>query len=100
MLGYGDAHAGAIVRAMERSRLIERRPNGGDRRRIDLYLTPEGRKKAQQARRLMRAINAHIVAGLSASEARSLHALLLRAHDNLKAPQAPSGQRPGRPDKS
>ena len=55
-----------------------------------IIFTPEGRKKAQQTKRLMRAINAEIVAGLSASEARALHALLLRAHDNLKSRQAPS----------
>ena len=36
--------------------------------------------------RHMRAINARIVAGFTATEARSLQALLLRAHDNLKSP--------------
>jgi DNA-binding MarR family transcriptional regulator len=86
MLGYGDAHAGVIVRAMERRRLIDRRPSRIDRRRIDLYLTPEGRKMARQMLRHMRAINARIIAGFSAAEARTLQALLTRAHDNLSAP--------------
>jgi DNA-binding MarR family transcriptional regulator len=84
-LGYGDAHAGVIVRAMERRRLIDRRPSRVDRRRIDLYLTPTGRKIAQRTLRHMRAINARIVRGFSAPEARTLRSLLWRAHENLKS---------------
>lgn len=84
-LGYGDAHAGVIVRAMERRRLIDRRPSPVDKRRIDLYLTPAGRKMARRSLRHMRAINARIVAGFTAAEAQSLHALLWRAHQNLAA---------------
>ena len=83
-LGYGDAHAGVIVRAMERRRLIDRRPSLTDRRRIDLYLTPTGKRMARRTLRHMRAINARIVAGFSAAEARTLRALLWRAHENLK----------------
>jgi DNA-binding MarR family transcriptional regulator len=84
ILGYGDAHAGVIVRAMERRRLIDRRPSRVDKRRIDLYLTPFGKDMARRCLRHMKAINARIVAGFSAAEARSLHALLLHAHDNLR----------------
>ena len=84
-LGYGDAHAGVIVRAMERRRLIDRRRSPVDKRRIDLYLTPKGRKIAQRTLRHMRAINRRIVAGFTSSEARTLQALLWRAHENLKA---------------
>ena len=84
MLGYGDAHAGVIVREMERRRLIERRQNDTDRRRINLYLTPEGKRMARQTLRLQRAINARIVAGFSAAEAHTMHALLSRAHENLR----------------
>jgi DNA-binding MarR family transcriptional regulator len=83
ILGYGDAHAGVIVRAMERRRLIDRRPSRVDRRRIDLYLTPVGKDMARRCLRHMKAVNARIVAGFSAAEARTLRALLLRAHDNL-----------------
>lgn len=84
MLGYGDAHAGVIVREMERRRLIERRRNGTDKRRIDLYLTPEGKRMARQTLRQQRAINARIVTGFSAAEARALYGMLLRAHENLQ----------------
>ena len=84
-LGYGDAHAGVIVRTMERHRLIQRRQSRVDRRRIDLYLTPRGREMARRTLHHMRAINARIVAGFTAAEARTLHALLWRAHENLCA---------------
>ncbi len=84
LLGYGDAHAGVIVRSMERRRLIERRPSQTDKRRIDLYLTPEGKKMARQTLRHMRAINARIVAGFSAADERAFRSLLSRAHENLE----------------
>ena len=84
MLGYGDAHAGVIVRTMERRKLIDRRRSLTDRRRIDLYLTPAGKKMARQSLRHMRAVNARIVAGFTGAEAQTLHALLLRAHENLR----------------
>jgi DNA-binding MarR family transcriptional regulator len=86
MLGFGDAHAGVIVGVMQRRHLVYREPSRTDKRRINLYLTPAGRKMAQVTFREMRAINARIIAGFSETEARSLHGLLLRAHDNLKAP--------------
>jgi len=84
MLGYGDAHAGVIVGVMQRRRLVYREPSRVDKRRINLYLTATGRKMALATLRQMRAINARMVAGFSASEAKSLQMLLARAHDNLK----------------
>jgi len=84
MLGFGDAHAGVIVGVMQRRHLIYREPSRTDKRRINLYLTPAGRKVAQATLREMRTINARIIAGFGETEARLLQALLLRAHDNLK----------------
>jgi DNA-binding MarR family transcriptional regulator len=86
MLGFGDAHAGVIVGAMQRRRLVHRQPSRVDKRRINLYLTPAGRKMARLTLRHRRAINARIIAGFSAPEMRALQTLLARAHDNLKAP--------------
>ena len=86
LLGFGDAHAGVIVGVMRRRRLVHRRPSPIDKRRIDLYLTPEGRKMARLTLNHMRAVNALIIGGLSATEGRALRRLLLRAHENLKAP--------------
>jgi DNA-binding MarR family transcriptional regulator len=86
IMGFGDAHAGVIVGVMQRRRLVDRRPSQIDKRRINLYLTPAGRKMAQRAMRHMRAINARLVAGFGAADAQRLRALLLRAHNNLDAP--------------
>jgi DNA-binding MarR family transcriptional regulator len=83
MLGFGDAHAGVIVAAMQRRGLVLRRPSRDDKRRIDLFLTPAGRKMATLTLRHMRAVNAQIAAGFSAREVRSLHALLMRVRENL-----------------
>lgn len=90
MLGFGDAHAGVIVGVMQRRKLIDRKPSRVDKRRINLYLTQAGRKMAQTTLREMSAINAQIIAGFSAEEARNFRALLLRAHDNLE-PEASGG---------
>lgn len=86
MLGFGDAHAGVIVGVMQRHKLVARQPNRIDKRRIDLYLTTEGRKKTQQTLREMRRINAKITAGFSAADKQSFRALLTRAHENLAEP--------------
>lgn len=86
MLGYGDAHAGVIVGVMQRHRLVERQPSRLDKRRIDLYLTPAGKKMAQATLRQLRAVNARITAGFTAAEAETLQRLLRRAHENLEAP--------------
>jgi DNA-binding MarR family transcriptional regulator len=83
-IGYGDARAGVIVGALLRRKLVSRRQSSHDKRRIDLYLTPAGRKMAQQIVRQSAAINARIVKGFSASEVTTLKVLLLRAHENLK----------------
>ncbi|HEY1505734.1 MAG TPA: hypothetical protein VGF92_15615 [Stellaceae bacterium] len=86
LLGFGDAHAGVIVGVMQRHQLVSRKPSRIDKRRIDLYLTPEGRKKTQRTLREMRRINAKITAGFNAAERQSFHALLSRAHENLAEP--------------
>lgn len=85
MLGYGDAHAGVIVGVMQRHRLVDRRPSRLDRRRINLYLTPAGKKMAQATLRQLRAVNTRITAGFTAAEAETLQRLLRRAHENLEA---------------
>jgi DNA-binding MarR family transcriptional regulator len=83
MLGFGDAHAGVIVGVMQRHKLVYREPGRFDKRRIDLYLTSAGRKKAQETLREMRRINARIAAGFSAADRQMFQAFLLRARENL-----------------
>lgn len=82
-LGYRDARAGVIVGLLLRRKLVSRRKNSRDKRRIDLYLTAKGRKLAQQVLRQSTTINSQIVAGFSASEVKALKSLLRRAHENL-----------------
>lgn len=86
MLGFGDAHAGVIVGVLQRHKLVAREPSRIDKRRIDLYLTAEGRRKARRTLREMRRINAKITAGFSVAERQSFHVLLSRAHENLGEP--------------
>jgi DNA-binding MarR family transcriptional regulator len=69
---------------MQRRRLVIRRKSRMDKRRIDLFLTAEGTRIARQTLRLMRAINSRIVAGFTATEARTLKALLAKARENLR----------------
>ncbi len=87
MMGYGDAHAGVIVKVMQRHRLVLRISNVQDRRRINLYLTPAGRKMARLTLRHMRAVNARVIAGLTPNEVRSLYRLLLRVRENIAPPR-------------
>jgi DNA-binding MarR family transcriptional regulator len=83
MMGYGDAHAGVIVKVMQRRRLVDRKSSRIDKRRINLYLTPVGRTMARLTLRHMRRVNARIADGFSAAEVRSLQSLLARARENL-----------------
>jgi DNA-binding MarR family transcriptional regulator len=83
MMGYGDAHAGVIVKVMQRRGLLYRQPSRFDRRSMTLYLTPSGRKTARLTLRLMRSVNTRIAAGLTTPEARALRALLSRVRENL-----------------
>lgn len=85
MLGFGDAHAGVIVGVMQRRRLVYREPSRNDRRRINLYLTPAGKKMAKLTLKQMQGVNARIVAGFSGVEAGTLFKLLLRVRENLAA---------------
>ena len=84
LLGYGDAHAGVIVGVMQRHRLVFRQPSRLDKRRIDLYLTPAGKKMAQSTLRQLRAVNAALTAELTNAETQMLHRLLRRVHENLE----------------
>jgi DNA-binding MarR family transcriptional regulator len=95
MLGFGDAHAGVIVGVMQRHKLVLREPSRIDKRRINLYLTPEGRKKTQQTLREMRRINAKVTAGFTAAERQSFHALLSRPDEILAEPRAAPARRGG-----
>jgi DNA-binding MarR family transcriptional regulator len=85
MLGFGDARAGVVVGVMLRHRLVVRQASRIDRRRINLYLTPAGKKMARQALKHRRSIEAQITAGFTAADIDAMKTLLLRIRANLAA---------------
>jgi DNA-binding MarR family transcriptional regulator len=82
-LGYLDAAAGAIVEVMEKLQLVKRVRNVDDRRTINVFLTPLGRRMGKRTIAHMQEINEKIEAGFSRRDAETLRVLLRRAHDNL-----------------
>src|ERR1700749_1610228 len=55
-LGYLDAAAGAIVEVMEKLGLVRRVRNADDRRKINVFLTPVGRRMGKTTIRYMQEI--------------------------------------------
>jgi len=84
ILGFGDARAGVVVGGMMRRRLLVRRPDRDDKRKLTLFLTPEGKRMAQATLRAMRAMQATLLAGFSAAEAQAVSRLLGRVRTNLR----------------
>lgn len=84
ILGFGDARAGVVVAAMLRRRLVARRSDPADRRKLTLFLTPAGKRAAAATAGAMRATQATLLAGFSAAEARTVAALLARLRANLR----------------
>jgi DNA-binding MarR family transcriptional regulator len=75
----------AIVDELEHRKLLERRRNPDDRRAYALYLTPQGKKVLDRARRIARENDERFCAPLQPSERDQLLALLGRlAGQNLQ----------------
>ena len=83
-LGYLDANAGTIVEAMEKLKLVRRVRNATDRRKINVFLTPAGRRMGETIVMYMQEVNEQIVAGFSRRDADQLKTLLDRVQANLK----------------
>jgi MarR family transcriptional regulator, organic hydroperoxide resistance regulator len=84
ILGFGDARAGVVVAAMQRKRLVARRSDRADKRKVTLFLTPEGKRMAQATLRAMRATQATLLAGFIPAEAAVVATLLARIRANLR----------------
>ena len=82
-LGYLDAAAGAIVEVMEKLKLVRRVRNTEDRRKINVFLTPLGRRMGKRTIGHMQEINDQIALGFTKRDADTLRSLLQRAHANL-----------------
>jgi len=71
------------LRAMERKGLIRRVRNGGDRRKVNVFLTPKGRALEAKLLPLAKDVVNTAVAGFSQREVATLLAMLKRIQGNL-----------------
>jgi DNA-binding MarR family transcriptional regulator len=73
----------ALLNALERAGYVSRRPSATDKRSTVLYLTGRGERAVAKMHESMRAFDREATAGLSASERKSLLALLQKALDGV-----------------
>jgi DNA-binding MarR family transcriptional regulator len=71
------------LRAMERDGLIRRERNGGDRRKVNIFLTPKGRALEKALLPLAIEVVDKAVSGFSRGEVRQLLRMLKRIQANL-----------------
>jgi len=74
----------ALLSRMEKSGLIERRIQDGNRRTLYVYLTPEGRKYQCRVEEEFQKIESIALDGLSGEEKKALMEALNHVFDNLK----------------
>jgi MarR family transcriptional regulator, organic hydroperoxide resistance regulator len=73
-----------VLQAMESSGMITRERNSEDRRKINIFLTAEGRRLKEKLLPLGGRINKRATRGLSASEIKQLQVMLGKVMANLK----------------
>ncbi len=74
----------AVLKAMASEGLITRVRNAGDRRKVNIYLTPSGRRLKSKILPLVGKINKRATWRLSPAEVHQLHTLLARVMINLQ----------------
>lgn len=72
----------ALVAALERRGLIERRPHPSDGRAMGLYLTKAGQALTAEAESIVGQAELDATAGLTAAERKTLMALLQKVYDS------------------
>jgi MarR family transcriptional regulator, lower aerobic nicotinate degradation pathway regulator len=77
-----------LIDELESTGLAERRRRPGDRRAWEVVITPNGRRRLEQARQLAAGVEDEVLGGLGDAERRQLLALLRRAL--LAAPPQPA----------
>jgi DNA-binding MarR family transcriptional regulator len=80
------------LRAMERDGLIRRVRNGGDRRKVNIYLTAKGRALEKTLLPLAIEVVDKAVSGFSPSEVRQLLGMLGRIQGNLADVASDTGE--------
>ena len=76
--------AGEMVTALERKGLIERAPDAGNQRILEVRLTRQGRATLKRCNAIVAEIEARMVAGTRAAERKQLRSLLVAGVDNLR----------------
>jgi MarR family transcriptional regulator, lower aerobic nicotinate degradation pathway regulator len=83
-LGYDRSYLVGLLDELEEAGHIERKRDPADRRRHLVSLTPSGKEKLEELRKISRSIDDDFLAGLDAEQRKELHELLLtvaRSHD-------------------
>ncbi|HZQ82543.1 MAG TPA: MarR family transcriptional regulator [Gaiellaceae bacterium] len=75
-LGYDRSYLVGVLDELERDGLVERRRDTTDRRRHVVTMTPTGKKELARLRRIHESIDDEFFAALSATEQKTLTALL------------------------
>jgi MarR family transcriptional regulator, organic hydroperoxide resistance regulator len=71
---------------MEKLKLVRRQRNADDRRKINVFLTPLGKRMGKKTVEHMHEVNERIALGFTKHDIETLRALLRHAHDNLTRP--------------
>ncbi|TCL59233.1 MarR family transcriptional regulator [Hydrogenispora ethanolica] len=77
-----------MLQRMERTGLLERRPDPGDLRVSRVYLTEAGRRIRVEVEAVHKQLNDQCFAGFTLEERVLLRRFLLQMHDNLARPEA------------
>lgn len=72
-----------IITALEQKGYVERRADGGDKRRLRVFLTDPGRSVLEQYAPIVAEFSALVFAGLSEEELKVMHMAHLRILSNL-----------------
>jgi DNA-binding MarR family transcriptional regulator len=77
------ASATAMLQKLEKSELVERRPDPNDQRAFCLYMTKKGHKVNQQMKEGLKEIEKACFQDFSQEELQEFRRLLLKFHDNI-----------------
>jgi DNA-binding MarR family transcriptional regulator len=86
-LGIGKAAAGEVIIELEARGMLKRQRDPNDARRIEVSLTPAGRRKVKSINDFVARLGPIVLAGIDDDELERAMAVLLRVRDNLAALQ-------------